>query len=988
MMIKLLFLTGIQTPTKRVSNNISMIYNLKTRIAISVSLLILCFMALLSWLALSYFEEEFKTATFSHFADNLEITTKGISNSVEQSQRILRTIGKTFPAQILGNQQKLQHFLEQQEISLLTFDNGIILFGADGQLLGSHPRQDDVIAMDLSDRSYIKTTLQTKQPYISTPFKSRQLHQHPIIMMTEPIIDENGKVIAILGGSFDLYNNNFLHRIITSKIGKEGYYLLVDDQGILVVHPDRDQILSSAEALFSQQQLSAFRNTDRGKIVDILLHGKNMIGSFQKIEPLNWSLIALSPQEEDYQPIDQVRTYLLIALLFLSVGTVLIVRIISNRLTSPLVELAKKIRLQISQEDLPLGIDTPEYTELGDLADSIQSLMTDVSAKRKGLNDQLAFLQNLIDTIPGPIFYKDIDFRYLGCNTAFENFIGIPRQQLVGKSVFDIAPPELAKVYHQADIDLLEDKGEQVYEATVKYADDSLRDVIYYKKLFKNTDGDPAGMIGTFLDITDRKKSEVALAISEKRFRLLVENAADAFFLLDMDEKILDVNQQACASLGYSRPELLEMHVEEISGDFTASSLNKLREAIKEKGKVTSEDRHRRKDGTVFPVELRLCYTDQDGGKIIALARDISERKKTDAALQQALHEAQIAKAQVDNILRCAADGLVVTNRHNRVTHINKIAEEMLDLSAEDVLGHPFTKLFVNRNLREQAKNFLNAADQGTQQFDFKLNLSGCQFPRIIEARSAMLRKEDGAQAGIVTIMRDVSRERELDQIKNEFISTAAHELRTPMAVIMGYVEMLMDKEQFGPFTEANELEFLEEAYRKGEALSQIVDDLFDISRIETGLPLPMEKANCDLNEIIREVVAHYSKHSSKHTFKMALPDEAWHQIDRNKMTQVFDNLVSNAVKYSQDGGLIEITISRQNELLQVDIKDQGSGMSEGQVERIFDKFYRVDNSSTAISGLGLGMSIVKAIIEGHDGHIWVVSSKGQGTCVSFTIPL
>ncbi len=763
---------------------------------------------------------------------------------------------------------------------------------------------------------------------------------------------------------------------------------MVDEQGILVVHPDRDKILSSAEALFSQQQLSDFRNTGRGKIVDVLFHGKNMIGSFQKIEPLNWSLIALSPQEEDYQPIHQARTYLLIALLFLSVGTVLIVRLISNRLTSPLVDLAEKVRLQISQEDLPLGIETPEYTELGDLADSIQSLITDVSAKRKGLNDQLAFLQKLIDTIPGPIFYKDIDFRYLGCNTAFENFIGIPREELVGKSVFDIAPPELAQVYHRADKDLWDSGTEQEYEANVKYADGSLHDVIYYKKVFTDADGTPAGMIGTFLDITDRKKSEVALAISEKRFRLLVENAADAFFLVDMDGKILDVNQQACSSLGYSRPELLEMQVEEISGDFTASSLNKLREAIKEKGKVTSEDRHRRMDGTVFPVELRLCYTDQDGGRIIALARDISERKKTDAALQQALHEAQTAKEQVDNILRCAADGLVVTNRHNRVTHINKIAEEMLDLSAEDVLDHPFTRLFVNRNLREQAKNFLNAADQGAQQFDFKLNLSGCQSPRIIEARSAMLRKEDGAQAGIVTIMRDVSRERELDQIKNEFISTAAHELRTPMSVIMGYIEMLMNKEQFGPFTEAKELEFLEEAYRKGEALSQIVDDLFDISRIEAGLPLPMEKANCDLNEIIREVVAHYSKHSSKHTFKMALLDEARHQIDRNKMTQVFDNLVSNAVKYSQDGGLIEITISRQNELLQVDIKDQGSGMSEAQVERIFDKFYRVDNSSTAISGLGLGMSIVKAIIEGHDGRIWVVSSKGQGTCVSFTIPL
>jgi signal transduction histidine kinase len=120
----------------------------------------------------------------------------------------------------------------------------------------------------------------------------------------------------------------------------------------------------------------------------------------------------------------------------------------------------------------------------------------------------------------------------------------------------------------------------------------------------------------------------------------------------------------------------------------------------------------------------------------------------------------------------------------------------------------------------------------------------------------------------------------------------------------------------------------------------------------------------------------------------MSLSDDAKGHIDRNKITQVIENLVSNAVKYSQEGGLIEITTAQKDRLLQVNIKDQGSGMSEGQIERIFDKFYRVDNSNTAISGLGLGMSIVKSIIEGHDGRIWVVSSEEKGTCVCFTIPL
>ncbi|MBW2690783.1 MAG: ATP-binding protein, partial [Deltaproteobacteria bacterium] len=108
---------------------------------------------------------------------------------------------------------------------------------------------------------------------------------------------------------------------------------------------------------------------------------------------------------------------------------------------------------------------------------------------------------------------------------------------------------------------------------------------------------------------------------------------------------------------------------------------------------------------------------------------------------------------------------------------------------------------------------------------------------------------------------------------------------------------------------------------------------------------------------------------------------------DSNKMTQVFENLISNAIKYSPDGGNIEVRSALKNNHLRIDIQDQGSGMSAEQVERIFDKFYRADSVDSTVSGLGLGMSIVKAIVEGHDGRIWVESTQGEGTCVSLEIP-
>ena len=208
------------------------------------------------------------------------------------------------------------------------------------------------------------------------------------------------------------------------------------------------------------------------------------------------------------------------------------------------------------------------------------------------------------------------------------------------------------------------------------------------------------------------------------------------------------------------------------------------------------------------------------------------------------------------------------------------------------------------------------------------------------------------------------------------------------MSVIMGYIELLSDEEQFGLFPPEKQLSFLKEAYRKGEALSRIIDDLFDISRIEAGIPLPIEKSNCDVNETLQKVVEHFAKDNKKHPFSCDYATEATALLDRNKLTQVFVNLISNAVKYSPAGGTIKIRTAVEDRMLYVDIVDNGVGMSADQLERVFDKFYRADSSDTAISGLGLGMSIVKTIIEAHDGQISITSTQGVGTHVSLTFPV
>ena len=229
-----------------------------------------------------------------------------------------------------------------------------------------------------------------------------------------------------------------------------------------------------------------------------------------------------------------------------------------------------------------------------------------------------------------------------------------------------------------------------------------------------------------------------------------------------------------------------------------------------------------------------------------------------------------------------------------------------------------------------------------------------------------------------------------MDQIKSEFISTAAHELRTPLSAMMGFTELAREPEKFGGFTAEQIKDFLDEVYDKGEALNQLIDDLLDVSRIERGRPIALNLQEVKLADVIVKVVEFYRVHDSWHTFKLDIPGHAVNStclIDRYRINQVLENLLNNAAKYSARKSEILLSCSLLADRWEISVEDHGIGMTTEQVERIFDKFYRANSSDSAVSGLGLGMSIAKQVVDLHGGLIWVKSALGKGTTVTFTLP-
>jgi PAS domain S-box-containing protein len=487
----------------------------------------------------------------------------------------------------------------------------------------------------------------------------------------------------------------------------------------------------------------------------------------------------------------------------------------------------------------------------------------------------------------------------------------------------------------------------------------------------------------------ERQRAALKLRDSEEQSRTLLENAADAIFMHDATGRFLYVNARACEYLGYSQQELLQMNVVDIQQRFNVRELAQIWQRMFPGHSEILRGIHRRKDGSTLPVEVTVSvFSAGREQRFLAVVRDITERLKNEAQLKTALAEAEAARDRTDVILRSVADGLVVVDLQGRLTLMNRAAERIAGLRLDEAFCRPVTSIFRERDFTGQMLAILAGVQEG-QAMEWVVALPGAEQDRTIQAHSAPVLSRDGELRGAIAVLRDVSRERELDRMKNEFISTAAHELRTPLTAVMGFTELLLNQERFGLDDPARQQELLSIVFEKAQRLEKIVSELLDLSRMRYGKLISLEKGCCDIAALLQRVVAEYRQATGLHRFELTLPEGPLEfLVDRNKLEQVLENLLSNAIKFSTEESSIQVQAQIQGDRLLIRVKDQGVGMNPDQVEKVFDKFYRADGSNAAVSGLGLGMSIVKNIIESHGGEIWVESEPGQGTQVSFALPM
>ena len=338
---------------------------------------------------------------------------------------------------------------------------------------------------------------------------------------------------------------------------------------------------------------------------------------------------------------------------------------------------------------------------------------------------------------------------------------------------------------------------------------------------------------------------------------------------------------------------------------------------------------------------------------------------------------------RLNSILSYMTDGVLATNRRGQITMINDMAKKQLGVQKEDVLNKSILELL-------KIEDEYELRDLITQIPELMIDSQDVNGEYLsLRVRFALVRRESGFISGLVAVLHDTTEQEKEERERRLFVSNVSHELRTPLTSVKSYLEALDEGALYDPVAP----DFIKISLDETNRMMRMVTDLLHLSRIDnTTSQLDVELIN--FTAFITFILNRFDKMRSqddekKYELVRDYPiNSVWIEIDTDKMTQVIDNILNNAIKYSPDGGKITVSMKTTDDQMILSIKDQGLGIPKQDLPKIFDRFYRVDRArSRAQGGTGLGLAIAKEIIKQHNGFIWAKSEYGKGSTFTIVLP-
>ena len=514
-------------------------------------------------------------------------------------------------------------------------------------------------------------------------------------------------------------------------------------------------------------------------------------------------------------------------------------------------------------------------------------------------------------------------------------------------------------------------------------------------KLFKTNNGK-----FKFIFISKDLTESIQIRDSEAVYRLITENANDLIRVLNKDFDIEFLNETAHKKvLGYTKEDLLNKKDIFFNHPDDYRNINKFMMKVFKTGEGFHESRLKHKNGNYIWFEVKIkCFKDDQGQqKYLLIYRDINERKKTEQKLKE-------SEEMYRNLYENSPVAIVLTDDEGFILEQNEASQKIFGFQDEEIYGKNFEDFDVFTS--EQiyiVKEYYRNSIQGMRSrpielmikkkggnrawINFQLSIIKQNNLNLIEIIAQDITEEKKAK---MLIEKENEKLLELNKMKTELVSRVSHELKTPLNSVYGATQILLNSHKNEMSDET--LEFIEMIHKGGSRLKKLIENLLDISRIESDqLKLNIDQHN--ISEIIKECVEDIRYFANERGIQISLEllDNVICEIDKLRIEQVITNLLSNAIKNTPPNGLVKITLSRNGETLYISVQDSGVGLTLGEMDKLFNKFGKIERygqrMNVDIEGTGLGLFISKEIVDLHKGSIWV-ASEGKNKGARFTVRL
>lgn len=631
----------------------------------------------------------------------------------------------------------------------------------------------------------------------------------------------------------------------------------------------------------------------------------------------------------------------------------------------------------------------------------VYALMRDISDKKKKeieLAENEVIYRSMFEKNAANLMLIDPDNgNIVDVNSSACEFYGYDKNKLVTMKMSDLYLSNTGKVwkYNMRSLGSLGRKLQTRHKASNGEAKDV--EICFGLLELKNHEY----LYAIVHDITDKVAAIRNLKENHKKFRMLFNNTTDSLFLHGINKdgypgNFMEVNNTACKKLGYSRNDMKKMSPKDIDIPCHSGITNQIIDRIIKNKQATFETIHITKSGNQIPVEISSHAFRFNGEKVLlSIARDISERKAIEEATRR-------SNEKYKKLMEFLPDAVFILDNHN-VKYVNPSGVKLLGFeNNEDFIGKPFLD-FVQKDYRNAERNRLRKL-QSDSQPDLLTEIKYIRSDGAIidvEVTATKMPFEDSDKS-IIIVARDITEKnkakaqlmetKEYERVKTEFFANISHELRTPLNVVLGALQLLeLRMKDSAAFSSSDgHIKYIKMMKQNCNRLLRIISNIIDLTKIDSGY-FNIEMGNHDIVSMIRGITLSVYEYVKQNNINLEFSSEIESELiacDWDAIERIILNLLSNAVKFTNPGGRIEVSISERSDKVVVIVEDTGIGIPKDKLEVIFDRFRQVDKSLTRNrEGSGIGLSLVKYLIEAQGGSISLDSEYGKGSRFTIEMP-